>query len=118
MALSRFKKGDPRPPGAGRKPGQKNRDGLQLKHMILTALDNAGGTEYLTQQAKKNPAVFLKLVAQCIPKDIKLGHNVQISIKSNFDVLDVTPLTPALPAPGAVDDIVDAAINEDDDEEL
>lgn len=39
--------------------------------MVTTALNNAGGVEYLTQQAKENPKAFLPLVGKLIPNKIE-----------------------------------------------
>jgi hypothetical protein len=38
--------------------------------MVLGALTDAGGQDYLTKQAKKNPKAFLALLGKCLPKDI------------------------------------------------
>jgi len=37
--------------------------------MILEALDGAGGVDYLTKQAKANPAAFLSLVGKLLPRE-------------------------------------------------
>jgi hypothetical protein len=55
------------PPGPGRPKGSKNKVPSQLKQMILTALDKAGGVEYLTRQAQENPGPFLSLVGKVLP---------------------------------------------------
>ena len=38
--------------------------------MILQALANAGGVDYLTQQAKASPSVFLTLVGKVLPLQV------------------------------------------------
>ncbi len=68
-----FKKGDPKPPGSGRKKGQLSTVTVALKDMILGALADAGGQSYLTAQAKKNPAIFCSLVGRVLPLQIKDG---------------------------------------------
>lgn len=65
-----FVKGDSR---AGRPRGTPNRVTADLRHMVLEALDEAGGTSYLVRQAQENPQAFLALLAKCLPKDIRLG---------------------------------------------
>jgi hypothetical protein len=40
--------------------------------MILSALEEAGGQQYLVQQAKKNPQAFMTLVSKCLPREINL----------------------------------------------
>jgi hypothetical protein len=42
----------------------------QLKDMILTALDNAGGIDYLTAQAGENPKTFLLLLGRVLPLQV------------------------------------------------
>lgn len=39
----------------------------QLKDMILSALDEAGGVQYLVRQAQEDPARFMTLVAKVLP---------------------------------------------------
>lgn len=58
--------GNPR----GRTPGTPNKFSMALKDMILTALDMAGGADYLHAQAEKNPGVFLTLVGKVLPMSV------------------------------------------------
>lgn len=51
----------------GRPAGSKNKLPAQLKEMILTALDKAGGAKYLEAQAKENPGPFLTLLGKVLP---------------------------------------------------
>lgn len=64
----------PQPKGGSRK-GIPNRIAAELKDMVLQALDNAGGVEYLTRQAAENPAAFLSLVKAVMPKNIRADVN-------------------------------------------
>lgn len=64
-------KGKPRPAGAGRVKGTPNKVNKELKEMILTALDESGGTEYLKQQAQANPTAFLTLVGKVLPMTLQ-----------------------------------------------
>lgn len=57
--------------GKGRKKGVPNRLTKQLKEMILGALDDAGGQDYLTEQARENPKAFLALLGRVLPTTIK-----------------------------------------------
>ena len=54
-------------PGAGRKPGVPNRMTADIKAMILGALQDVGGREYLASQALENPASFMTLVGRVLP---------------------------------------------------
>lgn len=51
----------------GRKAGTPNKVSAELKNMILTALDDAGGVEYLQTVAVSHPAAFLSLVGKVLP---------------------------------------------------
>ena len=51
----------------GRPKGLRNKVTTQLKEMVLEALDNAGGVEYLTRQANDNPRAFLALLGKVLP---------------------------------------------------
>jgi hypothetical protein len=61
-----------RPPnaGKGRKAGVPNKVTGALKDMVLQALGNAGGVDYLEKQAKENPVAFLTLVGKVLPLQI------------------------------------------------
>lgn len=52
--------------GASRK-GIPNKITKQLKDMILGALDDAGGQQYLARQAEENPGAFLALIGKVLP---------------------------------------------------
>jgi hypothetical protein len=58
-----------RPPaaGKGRPKGARNKMTRALKDMILQALDDAGGQQYLAEQATKNPAAFMTLLGRVLP---------------------------------------------------
>lgn len=56
--------------GKGRKPGSKNKIPSSVKEMILQALQNVGGAEYLERQAVENPSAFLSLLGKLIPQEI------------------------------------------------
>lgn len=55
----------------GRPKGVPNKINKALKEMILEALDNAGGSEYLLEQAEKNPTAFLTLIGKVLPMEMK-----------------------------------------------
>jgi hypothetical protein len=59
-----------RPPGGSRK-GKPNKVTKALKDMILGALNDAGGQDYLKRQADENPAAFLGLVGKVLPSELK-----------------------------------------------
>lgn len=56
--------------GGGNRKGSPNKINKEVKDMILGALNEAGGQDYLLTQAKNNPVAFLSLVGKIIPKDL------------------------------------------------
>ena len=53
--------------GNGRPKGALNKTTRELKEMILGALDDAGGQDYLARQANENPVAFLSLIGKVLP---------------------------------------------------
>lgn len=53
--------------GKGRPKGSANKTTTEVKQMILDALQEAGGVEYLVEQAREKPAAFLTLVGKVMP---------------------------------------------------
>lgn len=51
----------------GRKPGVPNKFNASIKDMILGALKDVGGRDYLAEQARANPVAFLGLVGKVLP---------------------------------------------------
>lgn len=62
--------GKRRPPGGSRK-GIPNKVTSDVKSMILTALEKAGGADYLLSQAHQNPKAFLALVGRVLPLQVQ-----------------------------------------------
>lgn len=78
--------GEPRTPGSGRRKGAPNKVTTELKEMILGALNDAGGKEYLVRQARDNPSSFLTLVGKYIPSELhqKLSGEIKVNGTINF----------------------------------
>lgn len=70
--MPRPKKGE-KTPGSGRKKGVTNGDTAKLRGLILGALDDVGGREYLARQAIEQPAAFMSLIGRVLPKDVNVG---------------------------------------------
>ncbi len=68
-ALTRtaFKKGEKRPNQGKRGPNKMTKE---LKEMILGALNDVGGQEYLARRAEENPAAFLALIGKVLPLQV------------------------------------------------
>ena len=58
--------------GPGRPKGSTNKATVALKEMILGALDQAGGVEYLTERASdpRTASAFLTLVGKVLPLQV------------------------------------------------
>lgn len=56
----------------GRQKGTPNKVTGEVKDMILGALTQAGGQQYLYEQSQDNPTAFLTLVGKVLP----MQHNV------------------------------------------
>ena len=67
---TQFKKG--KESGPGRPKGTPNKATAQLKDMILTALSNVGGAEYLERRANdpRTAGSFLALVGKVLPMTV------------------------------------------------
>jgi hypothetical protein len=68
--------------GGGSKPGERrggrakgtpNKFTGALKDMVLEALNDAGGVDYLKRQADENPTAFLTLVGKVLPLQLSGG---------------------------------------------
>jgi len=70
--------------GKGREKGVPNKITRELKEMILEALDNAGGAEYLCEQAEKNPSAFMTLIGKVLPMQVKNEHSGGTSLEVRF----------------------------------
>lgn len=67
------------PKTGGRQPGTPNKIGGDVRDMVLNALAQAGGQDYLAGQATENPAAFMALVGRCIPRDVKLSGTLTLA---------------------------------------
>lgn len=60
--------------GPGRRKGVPNKTTTAIKEMVVSALDKAGGVEYLVKQSSENPTAFLGLVGKVLPLQVS-GEN-------------------------------------------
>jgi hypothetical protein len=51
---------------------------LTLKEMVLQALDEAGGVQYLVERAHETPAAFLTLVGKVMPAQVAAEHKGEV----------------------------------------
>ena len=79
-------RGGPRP-GAGRPKGSLDKGNALIREMIVEALDQAGGVEYLVRQANAKPAAFLALIGKVMPVQIEgakggpIEHSLTVTFK-------------------------------------
>lgn len=69
-----------KPKTGGRQKGTPNKMTGALKDMILGALGDAGGQQYLADQSKANPVAFMALVGRVLPLDANVTHGGTIGI--------------------------------------
>lgn len=60
--------------GKGRQKGVQNKMTAEVKQMILDALEQAGGVQYLAEKAESHPQAFMTLVGKVLPLQVT-GEN-------------------------------------------
>jgi hypothetical protein len=67
--------------GRGRPKGSPNKVQAAVKEMVIQALSDAGGVEYLVTQSRENPTAFLTLVGKVLPLQVsgEMEHNVKVA---------------------------------------
>ena len=81
---TKFGKGNP-----GKPKGATNKTTKELKEMILKALDQSGGVEYLVERANdpKTASAFLTLIGKVLPMTVQgdpdnpVQHSLVVSFK-------------------------------------
>jgi hypothetical protein len=63
----------------GRQKGTPNLLSAGVREMILEALDQAGGVEYLVERARDQPQAFMGLVGKTLPREIKAELMIGLS---------------------------------------
>lgn len=59
--------------GAGRPKGAVDKGNAMIRELIVQALDDLGGVQYLTNTAKSHPAAFLSLLGKVMPIQVEGG---------------------------------------------
>lgn len=78
----------------GRSKGTPNKATADIKSMILGALSDVGGRDYLAQQARINPGPFLTLVGKVLPMQISGDPDRPVAISFTWaDALPAAPTT-------------------------
>lgn len=71
----------------GRPKGAVNKITREVKEMILQALENKGGVEYLEKQADANPTAFLTLVGKIIPLAVGGDPNNPLNVVTRVELV-------------------------------
>lgn len=87
-----FKKGEKRPK-QGRPAGVKNKNTQALKDMILGALDEAGGVDYLVARATdpKTSSAFLGLIGKVLPMQVSGIDGEPIKTSITLEIGGISP---------------------------
>jgi hypothetical protein len=56
--------------GGGSRKGQPNKLTGAVREMVLAALNEVGGIEYLKRQAEKNPVAYMALLGKILPTQV------------------------------------------------
>ena len=89
--MARFKKGQPRPAKAGRKKGTPNKLTKGLKDAIISALERAGGEDWLLALAKSDRRAFAALIARVLPTEIAGAGGKRVDREHTVTVRYVDP---------------------------
>jgi hypothetical protein len=65
----------------GRQAGTPYKISADLKAMILGALSDAGGQDYLAKQAVESPAAFLTLIGKILPMQVAGNEGGAVTIQ-------------------------------------
>lgn len=68
--------------GRGRPKGVPNKFGAQVKDMFLEALERVGDVDWLEEQAREHPKVFLASITKMIPSAVeaKVEHSTTVKV--------------------------------------
>lgn len=76
-----------RRPGAGRPKGSLDKGNAMIREMVVEALSQVGGVDYLARQAEEKPVAFLGLVGKVMPIQITgdgggpVEHSITVTFK-------------------------------------
>lgn len=75
------------PKSGGRQKGAPNKNTAAVKDMILTALSNVGGIQYLERQAEENPTAFMTLVGKVMPTQVTGEDGAPVSVLTRIEIV-------------------------------
>lgn len=96
-------KGKIMPKSKGRPKGSLNKTTASLKDLILKALDEVGGLQYLCKVAYDDPRTFCGLIGRVLPLDVRMDMTDRLA--GVLEKLDgTTRALPHLPASEGIED--------------
>ena len=105
--------------GYGRQKGTPNRLTADIKAMVLHALNDVGGREYLARQAVENPGPFLTLVGKVLPLTLAGDAERPIAIDFSWAPAQSQPVdTNAAPVIDAVKEQLHIAWDSENDDRI
>lgn len=96
MANTKFKKGHPKLPGAGRKKGTKNKVTSNIKEMVMNALNDprVGGEEDFVkwiESNKRNREMFYSWLMKMLPSNVNADVSGEIGLTIKRIISDMRP---------------------------
>jgi hypothetical protein len=73
----------------GRVAGTPNKWTAELRDLILGALSDVGGQDYLAKQALKNPSAFMTLVGKILPLQVNASIKRDIRELSDSELVSI-----------------------------
>lgn len=90
-------------PGAGRPKGVPNKLNGDIKAMILGALQDVGGRDYLAARALDTPTAFMGLLGKVLPTQLTGENGSPIAVDFRWaDALPATLAEPEIDADGTI----------------
>jgi hypothetical protein len=75
----------------GRKAGTPNKVTADVKAMVLSALDQAGGVQYLLSQAHDNANAFMTLVGKVLPLTVAGDQDNPLNVVQRIERVIIKP---------------------------
>jgi hypothetical protein len=92
--MGEFRPSKPGERRGGRQKGTQNKATADIKEMVLGALQDVGGRQYLAARAIDSPGPFLTLVGKILPTQLTGENGAPIAV--DFRWADATPEPPTI----------------------
>lgn len=76
-------------PGAGRPKGSLDKGNALIREMVADALNQAGGVDYLVNQAHEKPVAFLALIGKVLPVQITGAGGGPLETITRIELVDM-----------------------------